>query len=406
MKISAKSIADAKLESNEKEKIYYDEEIPGFGLRIRSGGSRVLIFTYKIAGKTRRMHLGKAMSAAFPNVRKMAAELHAKVRLGQDPAQDRDDARAKAAQDAAESFRVIADRFLEAHGPKLRPRFRAETKRYLTDVAKPLHDVPVSKIDKRAVAALLSATASKRGDAAANRLQSALSKMFMWAIGEGLLDNNPVSGTNRRPETVRDRILVDKETGDVSELAMVWRAIDDGSTGGDIGKLLILTGCRLTEIAALRWDELDEGFTRIRLPASRTKGKRERVIPLSEPARAILMGRQRIAGWPCVFSSSPSGYTSIGQYKLVVDKRLPGIKAWVWHDLRRSLDTGLGCIGVLPHIVDEIVGHKGAAKAGVRAGYNYAVYLPEMTAALNRWAEHVMSAVTGTSQKVVPLRSA
>lgn len=403
MKITAQMIVSQNLGFDQKERIIYDEEIPGFGLRIRAGGSRTLIFTYKYGGMTRRIKLGKAIPEMFPQVRKDAAKLHAKVLAGDDPAQDRDDARQKAAQDAIENFKTKADEFLVFQGAKLRPRSFSETKRYLEELAKPLHAKPLSSIERRDIAGLLSSVASKRGPVSANRLQAALSKFFSWCMGEGLLESNVVIGTNKRPETPRDRILVNKETGDASELAQVWRALDD-SIGGDIGKLLILTGCRNEEISALRWDEIDSDITRITLPASRTKGKRERVIPLSAPARDILTRRPRIDGWPCVFSSSPRGYKNMGEYKYQVDPKLPGMPHWVWHDLRRSVDTGLSALQVQPHIVDEIIGHKSSSKAGVRARYNHATYLGEKTAALTLWAEHVMAAVTGQSARVVPLK--
>jgi integrase len=406
MKITAQTIASQNLGFNQKERIIYDEEIPGFGLRIRAGGSRTLVFTYKYGGMTRRIKLGNGLPEAFPAVRKRAAALYGQVCEGKDPAQERDDAKQRAQEDAANNFLTIAERFIADHGKKLRPRSLSETKRYLKVVAKPLHSRSVASIEKRDVASLLSAAASTRGPTAANRLQASLSKFFGWCMGEGLVEGNPVFGTNKRPETPRERILVNKKTGDVSELALVWHALDDGSVGGDIGKLLILTGCRNDEISALRWEEVDSDFTVITLPASRTKGKRERVIPLSEPAAAILKARPRIQGWPCVFSSSERGYKAMGTYKPTVDKRLsPEMAPWVWHDLRRTLDTGLGCLGVLPHVVDEIVGHKGSAKAGVRSTYNYALYLKDTSAALELWAEHLMAAVTGKSAKVVPLRN-
>ena len=406
MKITAKSIASQNLGFGQKERIIYDEDIPGFGLRIRAGGSRVLVFTYKYGGMTRRITLGKAVPEMFPKARQTAAEHHAAVLAGKDPAQQRDDRRDKAKQDAAENFKAKLDGFLTFQGLKLRPRSMSETTRYLTELARPLHARPLSSIERRDIAGLLSTVASERGPVAANRLQASLSKFFSWCMTEGLLENNVAMGVTKRPEAPRERVLVHKETGDAAELAQVWLALDD-SIGGDIAKLLILTGCRHEEISGLRWEEIDADLTRITLPASRTKGKRERVIPLSEPARVILTQRPRIDGWPTIFSSSERGYKNMGLYKPRVNARLPAdMKPWVWHDLRRSVDTGLSVLGVQPHIVDEIIGHKSTAKAGVRARYNHAQYLPEKIAALTLWAEHVMAAITGRPAKVVSLKTA
>ena len=112
MKLTGKTIDGLKLAPGQKEKIYYDEDIPGFGLRIREGGSRTLVLTYKIGKQNRRLNLGPAVPEAFPNIRKRAADLLARVRLGGDPSAEK-----KAAEDAAdraraESFKAVADLYL------------------------------------------------------------------------------------------------------------------------------------------------------------------------------------------------------------------------------------------------------------------------------------------------------
>jgi hypothetical protein len=67
--------------------------------------------------------------------------------------------------------------------------------------------------------------------------------------------------------------------------------------------------------------------------------------------------------------------------------------------------TGLGKLGVLPHVVEAVLNHQSGSKAGVAGVYNLNTYLPEKTAALTLWAEHLMAAITGTPAKVVPLRA-
>jgi hypothetical protein len=68
--------------------------------------------------------------------------------------------------------------------------------------------------------------------------------------------------------------------------------------------------------------------------------------------------------------------------------------------------TGLSrCVGQPPHVVEAVLNHQSGSKRGVAGIYNLNTYLPEKTAALTLWAEHLMAAVTGTSAKVVPLRA-
>lgn len=398
MIIDAKAILALCQVPCEKEKIYYDSEIPGFGLRIRPGGSRRLIFTYKHNGATRRMTLGAAVPEAFPEVRKTAAQLHAKVTLGEDPAGDK----AAAAKAVEDRFDKARERFLAFYKQNVRPTSFLETKRYL-ERADGLQDKLLVDITRRDISGALSVAATNSGSVSANRLKSSLSSMFAWCVSEGLIEENPVIGTTKRKETPRDRSLVDGESGDMSELVRVWKALDD-STAGDIIKLLILTGQRKSEIAGLRWSELDPDMTRILLPGSRTKNGEPHTIPLSEPARVILSQRPRVLGWQCVFGSGANGYVSLGGYKATLDKRLPDMPAWRIHDLRRSGATGMSKRGVKPHVVEAVLNHQSGSKSGVAGVYNRDTYLPEKTAALILWAEHVMAAVTATSAKVVPLR--
>ena len=126
--------------------------------------------------------------------------------------------------------------------------------RYLEISAAPFDKMPLDSIDRRAVAERLAAVEKASGAVTANRLRSVLSAMFTWAIKEGLAAGNPVTGTNKRPEQARDRVLGEEE------IRLIWRALPD-SDYGMIVKLLILTGQRRDEIAALRWHEIDSTLT-------------------------------------------------------------------------------------------------------------------------------------------------
>ena len=78
MKLTAASLANLKLESGDKDRIWFDDDVPGFGLRVRDTGSRSWIYQYKIRGKTRRLVLGRATAIKPARAREIAGELHAK----------------------------------------------------------------------------------------------------------------------------------------------------------------------------------------------------------------------------------------------------------------------------------------------------------------------------------------
>ena len=100
---------------------------------------------------------------------------------------------------------------------------------------------------------------------------------YGWAIAEGLADTNPVVGTRKAvDEIARDRVLADEE------LRLIWRHAGEGDYGAII-RLLILTGQRREEVAAMTWEELDlEGAT-WRITSDRTKNARMHEVPLTHP---------------------------------------------------------------------------------------------------------------------------
>src|SRR5437899_24402 len=99
---------------------------------------------------------------------------------------------------------------------------------------------------------------------------------------EGLVSANPVIATNRPAEPVaRDRVLTN------AELPEVWRACREDDFGRII-RLLILTGQRREEIAALTWSEIDLERALISLPGNRTKNHRPHDVPLSDQALGIV----------------------------------------------------------------------------------------------------------------------
>jgi len=81
-------VRSAELPAGKSEAIFFDDDIPGFGLRLRAQGSRSFIFQYKLGTKGRRMALGAASALTITEARKTAGTLYARVRLGQDPAAD------------------------------------------------------------------------------------------------------------------------------------------------------------------------------------------------------------------------------------------------------------------------------------------------------------------------------
>ena len=393
MKLTAATVRTLALPAGVTDKIFFDDELPRFGVRMRAGGSRTWIVQYGIGGKERKLPLGPVSALDPSKARALAKDVLARVRLGEDPLALKHEAAAR----ASETLGAQLPRYLAFKRASLRPRSYAQVERHLTVHAKPLHGRPLATLasDRRGVAVVLAKVAETSGPVEANMVRSSLSACCRWLMGEGLLDGNPIIATNKAAQNgARKRVLSD------AELKRVWNGLDDDRYGA-IVKLLVLTGLRREEIGGLRWDEIDLDRELIHLPAERCKNKRPHDQPLSSVARAI------IAALPREGDRVFAAFGSWGRAKERLDRKLGNdVAPWRLHDLRRLVSTTMhDKLGIQPHIVEHILGHVGH-QGGTAGVYNKADYLDERRRALEKWADHVEGIVTGKrpAAEVVRLR--
>jgi integrase len=389
------------------------------------------------APQTERMSLGPLTRESFGTVkdrdgnviklgiRERVAELRARVALGHDPARDKEESRKR----NAETFKAIADQFLQYKKSRLRPGSYRQTERHILKCARPIHKEPLATLDRRTViSSVINVIADQGKTVTANRVGTTLHDFFGWAVNEGYIEQNPLIGRNTYEETPRDRVLTD------AELKLIWDAAGDDHYGS-IVKLLLLTGQRADEIASLRWSEI--GDDAITLPPERIKNKggktrQPHLVPLSDPALAILEKQsQRRNGdgtlRDLVFGIGERGFSGWTQAKNALDGRIAKaaggcLPHWTLHDLRRTMATVMAespydpaskkprdpnkryGLGVLPHVVEAVLGHISGHKAGVAGVYNHASYGPQKRQALELWANHVMALVEGRESNITVLR--
>ena len=286
---------------------------------------------------------------------------------------------------SSETFGAEIERYLLRKKGSLKPRSFIEDQRYLLKHASPLHKLTLGDIDRRTIAVLLGEIETKSGPIARNRLRSALSSFFAWAIQEGLTDEaNPVQGTGKADEGAsRDRVLTQ------DELRALWRSLGNDSFS-NIVKLLLLTGARRVEIGGLRWDEVDLDRKLIVLSPKRTKNNHGHSLPLSNQAEAILAAQPRqsdfVFGAKC-FQDWSRAEAALDQHAGIAPFRL--------HDLRRSAATYMAELGVQPHHIEAVLNHQSGHKSGVSGIYNRASYVEPMRDALQRWADHLDQITAG-----------
>src|SRR6516164_5966387 len=181
MRLTVRNTAGLQLPAKSKDHIQWDDDIGGFGIRLRQGGGRSWVFQYKVGTKQRRITIGSVSAVDINKARQTAKDLYARVRLGEDPASDK--ANAKIA--VSETFEAIAHRFLAYQRGRLRPRTYPDLERHLLKHSRTLHGLQLAKITRRDIATVIGAVS---GDATSNRVRTSLSSLCSWAMGEGLLD--------------------------------------------------------------------------------------------------------------------------------------------------------------------------------------------------------------------------
>ena len=275
---------------------------------------------------------------------------------------------------------VWAD-YLRLH---LEPNAPASVKKYKSSMGHVLprwNDRPVGEIRRRDVIEVTDA-ALARGPEARNTTIVALSSFFQWCLSRDLVETSPVTVKKTKQED-RERVLTD------AEIKTFWNGCAElGPIFGPLFQLLLLTGCRRDEVAAMERAEINGDVWSI--PGSRTKNGQPLDVHLTPQALATLALMPHVEGCAFVFTTNGRTYsTGFSKAKTALDKLAP-IVDYTLHDLRRTFATGLAKLGVIGPTIERCLNHTVPGVAGI---YNRYEYAPEMAAAWKLWSDHVANIV-------------
>lgn len=303
--------------------VLWDSELRGFGLRVTAAGVKTFVIRYRVGGGrtgVERMFTLGRYGPHFPaeTARKNARTALAEVVGGGDPQGGRAEKRAEmtvedlcdlyvkegCATKKPSTLKTDTSR-IERHIKPLLGRKRlsnvkrADVERFLADVAD-----GKTAVTERTKARGKAVVTGGRG--AATRTLGLLGAILGFAVDRGLLTSNPVRGVRRFADRKMDRFLSPAE---VSRLGVALESLESEGAhpyGLAIVRLLALTGARKSEIAALRWSEVDIERGALRLTDSKTG---EKTISLSPGAASILSSIERHAEIPFVFPATKAERT-------------------------------------------------------------------------------------------------
>ena len=371
--------------------VEYKDEGPGYvqGLRLRVGTSGKK--TWTVRARAGQKIINKKLGT-YPAVRLSAARkaagglLEAIAKDGSTEALDR-------------TFGAVATAWIEKVAKLKNSSWRLQERRLEMHVLPHWRDRKIASITRSDVRDLLDAV---EGDVLPNRVFAIAKTVFRYALSRDWVEASPVEGITRpSTDTARDRVL------SMEELAAVWKAAALlGFPFGQYLKVLVLTGQRRTEVASMRWDDIDLDAATWIIPANETKSNRTHLVPLAKPVVDLLREAPRLGE----FVFTHDGETHVSGYakaKARLDSFIAAgdvkVSPWRLHDLRRSAATHMVRLGVPEEVVGRVLNH---APKGVTAKvYALHTYAPEKRNALDRWAAEMMRAVEGRgNDKVVSLR--
>lgn len=355
----------------DREQFLWDSEVPGFGLRIRPGGSKTFVAQYRAGGgrqgTNRRFTVGRYGALTVEEARAQARRVLSAAAQGHDPSGDKAAKRREltvsdlVALYAAEGTDHLKERNrrwtlarLQHHIlPSLGRKKISDVR--VSDVEQMMRDVKAGKTAKDQKAGPRARVIVRGGAGAATKAVRDLSAVFTFAMRRELVPVNPCSAVKKPADGKRTRFLSLEEVKRLGKALEDIEAEDANPKATDIMRLWALTGCRRDEIASLRWADIDLDRGVLRLADSKTGFS---VRPLAGSAVAVLARIARDPASPYVFPSEDGRtfYQGTKRFwgKVVKRAELPGVTP---HTLRHTLGSASVSSGETLTMTGALLGH-------------------------------------------------
>ena len=339
-----------------RDRIFWDRELAGFGVRVYPSGRKVYVVQSRAQGGPRRVTLGTHGELTTTQARLRAAQAIDRIKRGEEPA-------APPAQ-AGATIADLAARYLSAHvavncNAHTAGIYRGSLENHILPA---LGMMPLAMVETAHVAALHYRL--RETPRAANRALSVLSKMFSLAAAWGLVADgtNPCRGVRKYKEKKRERFLTRDEYRRLGRALVEAEAEVEAGVEGAVSpyaiaalRLLMLTGCRLNEILTLRWDDIDRTAGEFRLRDGKTGA---RMVPLTPTAETVLAGIVRVPSNPWVIAGKRPGThlstITADWYRLRAHADLDDVRI---HDLRHSYASRALAAGESLSMIGKLLGH-------------------------------------------------
>ena len=360
MKLTAAVVDRATYEGDGNSRfVLWDDDLPGFGLRVYPSGRKAYILSYRTRGGRKRLTtIGPHRILNLRQARDKARVLLANVVEGDDPQAQRATARSKP------TVNDLCDTYVRRHA-KVHKKTWEKDERRLERHVKPAWGSRHADEIIRADVAALHERIGRRTPYEANRTLEVIRKMYNVAPVWGLVPEshpNPATGIQRFREKSRDRWVTPEE---LPSLAQAIDAEENIFVRAALW-LYMLTGARKQELLTAKWEDYNKERRELRF--IETKNGETFYVPLSTPAVEILEQLPRLEGNPYIFPGIKKGRPLVNIAKPWERvRRRAGIADVRLHDLRRTVGSWMATNGMTDLLIGKVLNQKSRAATAVYA---------------------------------------
>lgn len=372
-----------------KRLMVHDALVPGLAVRVTDQGAKTFVLIQRFPGSdnpTARA-LGRYGELTIDSAREKARRWLEWIHRGIDPAQREAEERAGELKRGAETFGKTFEAYVEKHLAKLRTGRDVEV--IMRRTLAGWMPRPLAGITRKDVIEVVYAIHDAGSPIAANRVLAYVKKFFSEAVQRGLVDASPAVLVKKpAKESAKERVLSD------DEIRAIWKACS-GNFGAAV-QFMFATAARRNEAGAVPWSEIDMRKRLWHLPAKRTKPGRKLDLPLNKMAIAVLKGQAvKVNLDKPIYVFSTLGDVPINGWskgKAQLDRGAGLEEEWTLHDIRRTVATNLGRLGVDRITISKILNH---ADGAVTAIYDRYGREADMVEAMAKWGDRLEEILKG-----------
>jgi integrase len=382
---------------------YFDDSLPGFGMRVSYNGRRSWIAVYRVDGRKGRLTIGRADVLPLADAREEARQALKQASKGIDPAASKKQSR------EAPTFEQIATRYVAEYAKLEKVTWKKDERLLTRNLVPALGTKKAHAVTSADLKSELSKIKARPAPVEANRTLEVVRKLFGWAVEQEIVAANPATAIKKpTEEKSRDRVLTP------DELQSLWLALDAAPLlVRSAFRSMFLAVQRRGEVQRMRWPDLDRRENWWNIPAEFTKTKTAYRVPITPAMAAILAEIEEAKLDPVWVFPAASGKTFIPETnltrpfrKIVKDAGIVGFRA---HDILHTCTSMMAARGISEFDIGKLRHHATAGdKKTSSARYNHYQYDTEKRRALDLWNARLFEIINGkpTGSNVVDLARA